>query len=427
MSLIEKIDANKVYTRSEDNSISQLRELYDDGILVTSPEYQREFREDWQKASRLIESVLLNIPIPTVYLCEEEDGTISVIDGQQRITSFVKYLKNEFPLSGLDVFPELKGKYFRDLDQATQRKIKLTSIHATTLLKESQTLKYEIFKRLNLGSTKLSNQELRNCIYRGSFNAMLEDIAKNNKLIKPMFVNEDLKTKAPQEHILRFFALRNYNEYKSSLTKTMNSYMQLHQNDAESEIIKAKKLFTGTLDIVKQVLGDSAFKTYSYEKKIYLEKFSKTAYDSIMIAFSYFHQNSIMRHSDEIRNKIKAIRENDEEYAKYIEKSTNTQASVRGRIFKIFEAINSCMSDTDFDVTRTFSSNIRKQLYHENYVCSYCGNIILSIDDAEIDHTIPFSLGGETDISNAQLLHRHCNREKSNNVDMDWDIENDDE
>lgn len=421
MDLTQKIDANKVFTKSEDVNLLQLRDLCDEGVLITSPEYQREFREDWPKASRLVESILLNIPIPTVYLCEEEDGTISVIDGQQRITSFVMFLKNEFSLTGLDVFPELKGKYFRDLDAITQRKIKFTSIHAITLLKESQNLKYEIFARLNLGSTKLSPQELRNCIYRGTFNAMLEDIAKNNKLVEKMFIGKDIKKKDHQELILRFFALRDYNSYTSSLPKTMNTYMQVHQNDSEKLIKEAKNLFNGTVDIIKQVLGENAFKTYSYDKKIYLEKFSPTAYDSIIIPFSCFPRNSIMRHADEIRKKVIAIRETDEEYLSYLEKTTSSRASVIGRILKIYTAINSCMNDSDFDVKRAFSSDIRQQLFHEGYVCSYCGNIILSIDDAEIDHTLPFSLGGETNISNAQLLHRHCNREKSNNIDDDWE------
>ena len=421
MDLTQKIDANKVFTKSEDVNLLQLRDLCDEGVLITSPEYQREFREDWPKASRLVESILLNIPIPTVYLCEEEDGTISVIDGQQRITSFVMFLKNEFSLTGLDVFPELKGKYFRDLDAITQRKIKFTSIHAITLLKESQNLKYEIFAILNLGSTKLSPQELRNCIYRGTFNAMLEDIAKNNKLVEKMFIGKDIKKKDHQELILRFFALRDYNSYTSSLPKTMNTYMQVHQNDSEKLIKEAKNLFNGTVDIIKQVLGENAFKTYSYDKKIYLEKFSPTAYDSIIIPFSCFPRNSIMRHADEIRKKVIAIRETDEEYLSYLEKTTSSRASVIGRILKIYTAINSCMNDSDFDVKRAFSSDIRQQLFHEGYVCSYCGNIILSIDDAEIDHTLPFSLGGETNISNAQLLHRHCNREKSNNIDDDWE------
>ena len=421
MDLSQKIDANKVFTKSEDISLNELRDMYDDGTLITSPDYQREFREDWPKASRLIESVLLNIPIPTVYLCEEIDGTISVIDGQQRITSFVKFLKNEYTLTGLDVFSELKGKYFRDLDKATQTKIKRTSIHATTLLKESQELKYEIFSRLNLGSTRLTPQELRNCIYRGSFNNMLEDIAKNNKLVASMFIGKDLKKKEQQELILRFFALRDYNSYKSSLVKTMNTYMQIHQNDTDNAIKDAKNLFNGTLDIVKQILGEAVFKTYSPEKKIYLEKFSPTAFDSIMIPFSCFPNNSLMRRADDIREKIKDIRENDAEYLGYLEKSASSRASVVGRILKIYNAINSCMTSTDFDVKRIFQSDVKKQLFHEGYVCSYCNNIILSYDDAEIDHTIPFSLGGETSIENAQLLHRHCNREKSNSMEMDWE------
>lgn len=420
MELNEKLDAKKVYTDKKDLTLSILKEMYDEGDIDTNPIYQRDFLQDWKKASKLIESLLLEIPIPTVYLCQEIDNSFSVIDGQQRLTSFIKFLKNEFELEGLQELSELNGKKFCELEKSIQKKIKSSTVHAIYLLKESQELKYEIFARLNLGSEKLKPQELRNCIYRGSFNNMLEDIAAKNTLLRTMFVQENSR-KIYQEYILRFFSLKDFNSYKSSLTKTMNSYMQVHQNDGESDIAEAKKLFNGTLDIVKQVLGDSAFKTFSYDKNLYLEKFSKTAYDSIMVAFSCFPKNSIMRHADEIRSKIINIRKNDEEYAKYIEKSTNSNASVRGRILKIYSAINSCMTDSDFDVRRAFSSDIRQQLFHEGYVCSYCGNIILSIDDAEIDHTLPFSLGGETDISNAQLLHRHCNREKSNHVDEEWE------
>lgn len=68
-------------------------------------------------------------------------------------------------------------------------------------------------------------------------------------------------------------------------------------------------------------------------------------------------------------------------------------------------------------IAERFSDSVRKELFHPGYICSYCGNEILSIDDTEVDHIIPFSQGGKTDISNAQLLHRHCNREKSDSIE----------
>ena len=121
-----------------------------------------------------------------------------------------------------------------------------------------------------------------------------------------------------------------------------------------------------------------------------------------------------MKHADEIRAKIYDIRENDEEYSNFADRSTTSKSSVVGRIIKVRDAIYSCTKNQDTDgATRAFSKDVKLQLWHDGYICSFCGNRILSIDDAEVDHIYPFSLGGDTDISNAQLLHRHCNREKS--------------
>ena len=429
MSIVSTLDAKKVFTEDKDFPLSTLREMYDDGDIIPDPEYQRDFIYDVKRRSKLIESVLLSIPIPTVYLCREEDETFSVIDGHQRIMSFVTYLKNEYALKGLQEIKELNGKKFSDLEKPIQKKLKSTTLHAICLLKESQELKYEIFKRLNQGAVALKPQELRNCIFRGSFNNMLESIAANNAQLTQMFFGENQR-KAYQERILRFFALREFQNYKSSMPATLNDYMSKHQNDSPEDISKLKSLFNGTIDIIKQVLGNAAFRAYSREKGAYMEKFSPTVYDSIVVPFSYFSKNSLMRHADEIREKITDIILNDKEYANYVEKSTSSKSSVIGRITKIYNAILTCMSDNDLSgEKRIFSPSIKAALYYDGYVCSYCGNKILHIEDAEIDHTIPFSLGGVTDISNAQLLHRHCNREKSNNMSEndDWTIDEDDE
>lgn len=413
MSVIEKLDKKKVFTEDKDIPLSQLKEMFDDGDIDTQPIYQREFLEDWIKASRLVESVLLSIPIPTVYLCQEKDETLSVIDGQQRLTSFIKFLKNEFPIKGLQELPELNGKTFSELDKPIQKKLKNATIHAITILKESEELKYDIFARLNLGSEKLKDQELRNCIYRGNFNSMLEDIAANNQYLPELFVFEN-KRKAYQEKILRFFALRDYNNYKSSMPKTLNCYMAKHQNDSESDIKTQRELFNGTIDIIKQILGKNAFLQFDRSRGAYIEKFSPSIYDSIIIPFSFFKKHELMKHADEIRAKIYDIRENDEEYSNFADRSTTSKSSVVGRIIKVRDAIYSCTKNQDTDgATRAFSKDVKLQLWHDGYICSFCGNRILSIDDAEVDHIYPFSLGGDTDISNAQLLHRHCNREKS--------------
>lgn len=405
-----------VFTDKKDYTLSTIKEMFDDGDIITDPDYQRDFVYTERQSSKLVESMLMGIPIPTIYLCQENDGTWSVIDGQQRITSFVRFMKNQFALTGLTQLIELNGLYFKDLDKEIQRNLKQSSLRAICILKESQELKYEIFARLNQGAVKLKPQELRNCIYRGTYNKMLVELS-GNKYLPNLFKDKNDRMQY-QERILRFFALRNFTEYKSSMLKTMNEYMIQHQNDDDTKITADKELFNKTIDIIKQVLGENAFLAINRDTGKVIEKFSGSVYDSIIIPFSFFNNHDLIAHADEIRNRINDLKQNDEEYRDSTYAATGSRKRVLGRILTVYNLLtNITGSYGNDDNSRAFSDSVRKELFHPDYVCSYCGNEILSIDDAEVDHIIPFSHGGKTDISNAQLLHRHCNREKSNSTE----------
>jgi len=180
----DELDQLVVHTETKDITLSQLREMVDANDIIVNPEYQRNYVYDDKRASLLVESILIGIPIPIIYLCEEDDGIYSVIDGQQRIMSFTRYLKNDFSLCGLTTLSALNGLFFRDLDKPMQRRLRAKSLKAICLDRDSQELKYEIFSRLNLGAVKLKDQEVRNCIFRGSFNSMLRRIADTDETRK---------------------------------------------------------------------------------------------------------------------------------------------------------------------------------------------------------------------------------------------------
>lgn len=411
MALADKI----VYTAQKDFPLSTIREMFDDGDIVTSPDYQRDFVYTPKQSSKLIESILIGIPIPSVYLCQEDDETWSVIDGQQRITSFVYYLENKFPLSGLTELTELNGLYFKNMEKSTQKKLKSSSLSAICILKESQELKYEIFARLNQGAISLKPQELRNCIYRGSYNNMLEELANNKYL--PILFHDVNKRKQYQERILRFFALRNFTEYNTNFLKTMNEHMYTHQNADDAEITYCKNLFNRTIDIIIQILGSTAFLAVNRDNGKLMTKFSGSVYDSIIIPFSFFNSHDLMAHADEIRNSIEDLRLHNEQYLDSTYVASQTRKKVLGRILTVYNLLVKITgSYGDDDSNRAFSDSIKKELFHTGYICSWCNNEILNVDDAEVDHIIAFSQGGKTDISNAQLLHRHCNREKSDSI-----------
>ena len=418
------IEDKQVFTEKKDFPLSTLREMVDDGDIIPNPEYQRDYVYTDKQASKLVESVLMGIPIPTIYLCVEEDNTYSVIDGQQRITSLVRYLKNDFALNGLQELNELNGKCYKDLSKDIQKKLKSSSLSTISLLKQSTDLKYEIFARLNQGAVKLNPQELRNCIYRGTFNKMLDDIAATNPHLHNLF-HDDNNRKSYQERILRFFALRNYQDYQSSMLKTMNSYMELHRNDEEDEIKAAKDRFNNTIDIIKQVLGNEAFMAFDRNKNTILEKFSGSVYDSIIIPFSFFDKHSLIVNADKIREAVMNVKMTDESYREDTYAATGSKVRVIRRIQTIYNLILSITGNNSTDTDRRlFSEDERKMLYESSdKKCAICGNLILNIDDCEIDHIIPFAKGGKTELSNAQIVHRICNREKSDSTNDTWEDE----
>jgi len=412
----DQLDLLSIHTEQKDITLAQLKEDVDANDIITNPEYQRKYVYDDKRASKLVESILLGIPIPIIYLCEEEDGTLSVIDGQQRIISFVRYMKNEYPLDKLTKLTDLNGLYYKDLEKRIQRLLKSKTLKAITISKDSKELKYEIFSRLNLGAVKLKDQEVRNCIYRGSFNNMLKDIAESNKNLSILFHDEN-KRSSYEERILRFFALRNYLELHGTFKLVMNSYMEQHQNDDEIQISKFKSQYNALIDIIKQILGDDAFFSLSKDKR---KKFNGAVYDSIIIPFSYFSSKVLMSHADELRAEINNLKETNSEYQSNTYVGTNAGPRVRGRIEQVMGVIKKVVStESQLDKCRYFDKSVKEHLFYSGYKCSYCGNTILSIDDCEVDHIIPYSQGGSTTVENAQLLHRHCNKSKKDKIISD--------
>lgn len=387
--------------------------MYQKGRLITNPDYQRDFVYNNEKSSKLIESALMGIPLPTIYLCEEENGKLSVIDGQQRIQSFIKFINGEFCLEKLSSLSELNGKKYSDLSDEDQSTIDDTSLRTIIIKKESASSKYDIFERLNRGAVSLKEQELRNCVYRGSYNDLLNDLAKSKK-VRDMFVSKN-KRMNYQELILRFFALRNYQTFNGSMKKFLNNYMDVHQNDSDSKIKQDKDLFNKTLSTISEVLGLKAFYNLDFDKKTYSQKFSPTFYDSLMIPFSMFDESKIMANADKIRENITNLKENDSEYHLACYAGTGNKERVFTRIEKVYEILKSILGTDGFQKEpRLFEKNMKEKLGEkQNYICPICNQKIINIEDAKIDHIKPFSKGGLTTEDNAQLTHSLCNLKKS--------------
>ncbi|WP_181306839.1 DUF262 domain-containing protein [Rufibacter sp. XAAS-G3-1] len=418
----------KILWQAKDFSIREFLSMRQDGELDLQPEYQRNFVASVQIASRLIESILLDIPIPVIYLAEDRDGTFSVIDGQQRLTSFVSFLDGKFPngdefkLSGLKVLTDLNRKKYEQLTKDQQTKVKTTTLHSIIIKKESnEDIKFEIFERLNTGSTKLNEDEIRNTVYRGNYIKLLAQLSES-KLFHSLVQKDNFKNRMIYRGmILRFLALseKSYINYKSSMIQFCNKELRDNRNLTPEKAQEYKNRFEHCIDLVKTVFGNNAFRRYLPGNefaggKWALTQINMALFDLQMVGFVNYSKNSILANADAIREGLLDLMITDTKFQELIGYKTSDTDNVKKR-FKIYmELLENIIGDKGYQ-QRNFPYSLKEELFAANPYCSISKQKILSIEDAEVDHIIPFSKGGRTEKDNAQLVLRYFNRSKKDN------------
>jgi hypothetical protein len=225
-------DVRPVTSQPADWTITALRQKMEKKQLDLRPKYQREYvwRLKPELPSRLIESVLLDIPIPPIYFGKMLDGKLEVIDGQQRLTTLIDFVSNKFPLQKLRGLGTLNDKHYRDLSEEHQAKIDDAPIHCVVInAGDRSELRYEIFERLNRGSMSLNEQEVRNCVYRGPFNDLIAEMERDAAWRHVKGGDSPEPRFKEREMILRFFAFANRgNYYTGNLKQFLNHYMEDH-------------------------------------------------------------------------------------------------------------------------------------------------------------------------------------------------------
>ena len=415
--IIEQNQERKIIWQPKDFTIRELHTMKTDRDLDLQPPYQRNYVFDTKKASRLIESILMDVPIPVIYIAEEQNHKYSVIDGQQRLTSFLSYLDGKFP-DGL----EFKKKGFDELNQELQIKIKTTALHVIIIKKESnEDIKFEIFERLNTGSIKLNEDEIRNSVYRGKYIDLLKELS-NDEIFHAMVRKDNYKKRLIYRGmILRFLALseRSYLNYKPSIKQYCNKELRENRNLSDDKKNEYTTRFKKCIELCRTVFGDNAFKRYipgdseNPNGKWVASRINMALFDIEMCGFALFEKNQIVAHSDEIREGLLDLLTNNDEFIRAIEIQTSDKEQMSKRFTIWINFLNSIVSNQQ---VRIFPYSVKQQLFNSDPTCKICGNQILVIEDSEVDHIIPFSNGGATDISNAQITHRYCNRKKKNRV-----------
>lgn len=337
----------KLVTQPYDMSVQTVVEQIKNEDIFLEPPYQREYRWSNEKASRFIESLLLNIPIPNIFLAEEEDVTYTVIDGRQRLNTIKNFIspeteKERIILQGLQVRSDLNGKVFEDLDKKDQGKLKKQYLRCSVILNDSDPqIKFDVFERLNTGSEKLQPQEIRNCTYRGNFNDLIKKLAKNNNFKSMLKLNaSNSKNMTDVEYVLRFFAYSlDIDNYKGSVGEFLNNFMRNHRNLKKEEIDNYQALFEKTVENLYLVLGNNAFKRYIPDKKNWYSVTNKALFDAEMVAFSKVDVSNLPKEKlVKIQEEIK-IKMSDQDFIKTIERTTNIVERVVKRIDDITQIL----------------------------------------------------------------------------------------
>jgi len=315
--LITAIDrrVQRVHTQSLDLSFNELLDMKKDGELDITPDYQRLFRWSEGARSRFIESLLLEMPVPPIYVVEEEDGKYLLIDGLQRISSYL-HLRGQLEaphldppirvgdiltLTDCDIVEELNGRRFEDLGTALQIRLKRAFVRVEVVRKGSDAkFKYHMFKRLNTGGELLSAQQIRNCTIRlldATFNDFIIRLSRTDEFMRctSTLTHEKRLEAFDQELVLRFFALKNNRaEFRHDVEDFLTDYMEsVSDPDVRRPFNynEENEVFLKTFQALDRSVADYAFAYFNPVRGSLTRGFSVLHYE----AFTLGIQSSLLR------------------------------------------------------------------------------------------------------------------------------------
>jgi len=336
--------------------------IRDSKWLNLRPEYQRRIVWSGKKKSLFIESLLMNIPVPPVFLYEYDLSRYEVIDGQQRLNTIVEFYEDRLVLRGLKApWSALNGLTYSNCDETIRRGFDRRKISATILLAENakyesrgeDDIRRQVFERLNTGGQRLNAQELRNCLYSGPFNDLLVELAQEKLFQKIWGIraepsvedseDEDsgeIEEQEPQENlyrrmkdceiVLRFFALRDQRDIKGSMRRILDLHMRRLLNVSEPDLDRMRKTFKTRLQLARKIFGSNVFRITKASGSSAL---SEPLYDAVMVGVdrNWARKVQLIAHSKQIQRKLTSRLAQKKSYELIVGKP-NTALAIKRRL-----------------------------------------------------------------------------------------------
>ena len=277
--------ASKIKIDRVQFSIFELKRRYDRGWICLDPDFQRNFVWKQKQKSELIESVIMGIPLPLIYLAETMEGNLVIVDGRQRLTTFFHFMDNKFALNGLKILPDLNGCRFSDFEEDKKKRKFATDIEDFQLVIQiikyptPDRVRFDIFDRVNRGGTPLNNQEMRNALYQGKSTRLLSSLAESEQ-----FQNATGKSISPTHMKDRYIILRAVSfwmwregklknsdgeeiKYRSDIEEFLGYAMEQLNRASDQEIATIQEIFLEEMLVIYDILGEDAFRIPTENKK----------------------------------------------------------------------------------------------------------------------------------------------------------------
>ncbi|UMY99729.1 DUF262 domain-containing protein [Roseburia rectibacter] len=304
----EKLDYPdlKIKIDKDQYSIYEMKRKYDRGKICMDPSFQRNFVWKNKQMSELIESVIIGIPLPLIYLAESQRGDLVVVDGRQRLTTFIKFLNDEFRLNGLRILKDINGCCFSDLEKEKRYSKYATSIEDFQLVVQvikyptPDKVRFDIFDRVNRGGTPLNKQEMRNALYQGQSTQMLKELSEGEAFLAATGGSISPKHMKDRYIILRALCFDLYQkrkltdadgkivEYRSDIEDFLGTGMEFLNRMPSEELRGLKEEFERTMWHIYHIIGDNAFRIPTeYERR---RPISMTLFEALYYLFQPFVQ-----------------------------------------------------------------------------------------------------------------------------------------
>ena len=328
----------QIFVENKPFSLQQIMDLIKNGDIELNPYFQRHFIWDKTRQSRLIESIFLGLPLPSIYFNQYDDGRLAVVDGLQRLHSIQIFMNDELSLMNLEYLKNCEGKKFSQLKDILSP-LRLRRFGQTQLMcfvidyRSPSKLKYDLFRRLNTGGKPLNNQEIRNCLSRPELQKTLRIMTSSDAFKKATSNSLKSDRMVDQEAALRFICFfKKYNpknpsgDYNGLINETLDSCVDELNNDKHLD--QYQTLYEISLSMAFQLFGKFAFRRISSKDNKQRNPINKLLMMCITVLLAKFHEQYNINSNKDLTDDFIKLLVNDKKLSSMLTRGTNGKENI---------------------------------------------------------------------------------------------------